>query len=58
MNKLNLLVLDDYEGELAAAPGMARLRQLAEVTILDRPLQVEDYDILAGFQARWRKRWC
>jgi phosphoglycerate dehydrogenase-like enzyme len=50
MNKLRLLVLDDYEGELAAAPGMFRLRELAEVTILDRPLRVEDYGILAGFQ--------
>lgn len=50
MNKLRLLVLDDYEGELSAAPAMARLRQFAEVEILDRPLAVEDYDILAGFQ--------
>ncbi|MFZ0547520.1 MAG: D-2-hydroxyacid dehydrogenase family protein [Candidatus Promineifilaceae bacterium] len=50
MNKLQLLVLDDYEGELAAAPGMGRLRQIAEVTILDRPLPVEDYNTLTGFQ--------
>ncbi|MFZ0547387.1 MAG: hypothetical protein WAM60_18215, partial [Candidatus Promineifilaceae bacterium] len=50
MNKLQLLVLDDYESELAAAPAMGRLRQMAEVTILDRPLPVEDYNTLAGFQ--------
>jgi D-3-phosphoglycerate dehydrogenase len=33
-----LLVLDDVEGRIAAAPAMARLRRLAEVTVLDRPL--------------------
>lgn len=43
-----LLVLDDYEGELAAAPAMERLRQLANVTILDHPL--EDYTTLKDFQ--------
>jgi len=48
MNKPSLVVLDDYEGELSNAPAMARLRQLADVTILDRPL--EDYDILKDFQ--------
>ena len=36
MNKVRLLVLDDYEGELSTAPAMDRLRQLAEVNILKR----------------------
>jgi phosphoglycerate dehydrogenase-like enzyme len=45
-----MLVLDDYEGELALAPAMIRLRQLAEVQVLDRPLQPEDYPILKDFQ--------
>jgi phosphoglycerate dehydrogenase-like enzyme len=40
-----LLVLDDYEGRVAAAPAMARLRDLAEVMVLDRPLTDAD---LAG----------
>ena len=40
-----LLVLDDYEGRVASAPVMARLRDLAEVTVLDRPLTDAD---LAG----------
>jgi phosphoglycerate dehydrogenase-like enzyme len=40
-----LLVLDDFEGRVAAAPAMARLRELAEVTVLDRPLEAGD---LAG----------
>jgi phosphoglycerate dehydrogenase-like enzyme len=45
-----LLVLDDYEGRIAGAPGMARLRELAEVTVLDRPLGDGDLDGLAGVQ--------
>jgi phosphoglycerate dehydrogenase-like enzyme len=40
-----LLVLDDYEGRVAGAPAMARLRDLAAVTVLDRPLTDDD---LAG----------
>ena len=36
MNQPRLLVLDDYEGELAGAPAMRRLRQLADVQIRDR----------------------
>jgi D-3-phosphoglycerate dehydrogenase len=43
-----LLVLDDYEGRIASAPAMARLRELAEVTVLDRPLHDGDLDALAG----------
>jgi phosphoglycerate dehydrogenase-like enzyme len=43
-----LLVLDDYEGRVAAAPAMARLRDLADVTVLDRPLTGDDLPGLAG----------
>ena len=43
-----LLVLDDEEGKIAGSPGMERLRQLAEVTVLDRPLGDGDPDDLAG----------
>jgi phosphoglycerate dehydrogenase-like enzyme len=43
-----LLVLDDYEGRIAGAPATARLRELAEVTVLDRPLGDGDKDALAG----------
>ena len=42
-----LLVLDDHEGRIAGAPAMARLRELAEVTVLDRPLADRDLDGLA-----------
>jgi phosphoglycerate dehydrogenase-like enzyme len=38
MGRPRLLVLDDHEGRIAAAPAMARLRALAEVSVLDRPL--------------------
>jgi phosphoglycerate dehydrogenase-like enzyme len=41
-----MLVLDDYERRVAASPAMARLRDLAEVTVLDRPLA--DATDLAG----------
>jgi D-3-phosphoglycerate dehydrogenase len=50
MNRLKLLVMDDYEGELAKAPAMDRLRNLAEVTILNRPLEAANHHILKGFQ--------
>jgi phosphoglycerate dehydrogenase-like enzyme len=43
-----LLVLDDFEGRIAGAPAMARLRELAEVAVLDRPLADGDLDRLAG----------
>src|SRR4030095_3615146 len=43
-----LLVLDDFEGRIAGAPGTDRLRELAEVTVLDRPLRDADLDALAG----------
>ncbi len=50
MNRVKLLVMDDYEGELAMASAMNRLRQFAEVKILDHPIGVEDYHLLQGFQ--------
>jgi len=50
MQKVKLLVLDDYEGELAAAPAMERLRRLAEIEIFDRPIGVDDYQRLQEFQ--------
>jgi phosphoglycerate dehydrogenase-like enzyme len=43
-----LLVLDDVEGRIAGSPAMARLRELAEVTVLDRPLGDGDLDRLTG----------
>ena len=45
-----MIVLDDYEGELAMAPAMMRLRQLAEVQVLDRPINHHDQHILKDFQ--------
>ncbi len=48
MEKVRLLVLDDYEGELAKAPAMGRLHRLADVDILDRPLGAEDAHLLSG----------
>jgi len=42
--------MDDYEGELAQAPAMGRLRALAEVTILNRPLEAGDRHFLKGVQ--------
>jgi phosphoglycerate dehydrogenase-like enzyme len=43
-----LLVLDDVEGRIAGSPAMDRLRELAEVTVLDRSLGDGDGDLLAG----------
>ena len=42
--------MDDYEGELAKAPAMDRLRRHAGVTILNRPIAAGDLDFLKGFQ--------
>ena len=50
LNRLRLLVMDDYEGELAKAPAMDRLRRHAGVTILNRPIAAGDLDFLKGFQ--------
>ncbi len=44
-----LIVLDDYEGRLAASPAMSRLRNLADVTILDRPMESSDLESLGNF---------
>ena len=38
MDKIKLLVMDDYEGELASASAMKRIQHLADVTILNQPL--------------------
>ena len=56
MRKIKLLVMDDYEGELAKAPAMDRLRDLADVRILDRPISVNDYHLLKGIQALFALR--
>lgn len=50
MSKLQMIVLDDYEGELAAAPAMGRLRQFAEIHILDRPIKPKDDPLLKDIQ--------
>ena len=50
MDKLKLLVLDDYESELSKAPAIDRLRQLADVTILDHAIAVDENDILKECQ--------
>jgi phosphoglycerate dehydrogenase-like enzyme len=47
---VKMIVLDDYEGELAMAPAMERLRQLAEVQVLDRPIPPDEYYILKDVQ--------
>ena len=47
---VKIIVLDDYEGELANARAMRRLHQLAEVQILDRPINPDDYHLLKDFQ--------
>jgi len=45
-----MAVLDDYEGELASAPAMRRLRKLSDVQILDRPLTPDDHRLLEEVQ--------
>ena len=50
MSPLKLLVLDDYEGKLAQAPAMNRLRQLADVTVFDQPLGANNFDQLREYQ--------
>ena len=42
--------MDDYEGELAKAPAMDRLREHAAVTILNRPLEAGDQRLMQGLQ--------
>jgi len=50
MHDVRLLVLDDYEGELAGAPAMERLRRLAAVRILDHPIGDDLAELLQGVQ--------
>ena len=50
IDQLPLLVLDDYEGQIAAAPAMNDLHTLATVTILDRPLTAADSPSLQASQ--------
>lgn len=50
MARVRLLVLDDYEGELAKAPAMDRLRQIADVVVLDHPIGRDDFHLLEGYQ--------
>lgn len=45
-----LVVLDDWEGRLAASEGIARMRGLADVTVLDRPLAEVPDDELADVE--------
>lgn len=47
MQRLQLVVLDDYEGQMATAPAMARLQELAEVVVLKRPLTPADHPLLS-----------
>lgn len=47
--KPKLLVLNDHEGTLAAAPAMAKLQELAEVEVIKRPLIPADYPNLAQY---------
>lgn len=50
MDKLNLLILDDYETELSNASAIERLHQLADVTVLTQPLTADDSLILRNAQ--------
>jgi len=50
LKRIRLVVLDDYEGQLAGAPAMSRLRKLAEVVVLDRPLEPLDLTDLKNYQ--------
>ena len=47
---MRLLMLNDHEGEMGRAPALARLRAIAEVEILDRPLTDADWPRLADVQ--------
>lgn len=50
MTKLKMIVLDDYEGELLAAPAMERLRIFADVQVMDHPIDPARDDILKDVQ--------
>ncbi len=49
MKRIRLIILDDYEGQLVGAPAMSRLRKLAEVVVLDRPLEPSDLPDLGNY---------
>ena len=50
MIKPSLLILDDNEGALAAAPALAKLRDLADVTIMNRLVEPSDHADLIRYQ--------
>jgi len=50
VNRVKLLVMDDYEGELAKATAMDRLHEFAEVKILNRPIEADDFHFLKSVQ--------
>jgi phosphoglycerate dehydrogenase-like enzyme len=50
LKRIRLIVLDDYEGQLTGAPAMSRLRKLADVVVLDRPLYPSDLPDLKNYQ--------
>lgn len=58
--RVTLVALDDHEGRVRAAPAMRRLHRLAEVTILDRPLDAgrirldADVQVLLAIRERTR----
>jgi len=51
VKRIRLVVLDDYEGQLTAAPAMSQMRDLAEVTIFDRPVDPSDLPVLQKAEA-------
>ncbi|MEM6432179.1 MAG: D-2-hydroxyacid dehydrogenase family protein [Deinococcota bacterium] len=56
MTKPKLLILDDYEGALAAAPALSKLRDLADVTIMNQPIDVNGDVDLAQYQVMFALR--
>jgi len=50
MTKLKMIVLDDYEGELGRAPAMERLRNLADVQVMDHPVDPDRDETLKDVQ--------
>ncbi|MCB9853774.1 MAG: D-2-hydroxyacid dehydrogenase family protein [Phycisphaerales bacterium] len=49
MIKPKLLALDDYEGQISAAPAMKRLRALADVKVLREPLSAMDRGAMGDY---------
>lgn len=59
MNRPRLAILDDYEGMLAGAPAITRFREIADVDVFNKSLEVEelvrslcDYQILVATRER------